>query len=97
MPQTEFLFIGGHADGQRLTLDNPFDFMKIPVISKTRACSVEETTEMVQAVEADTYLMGKIQAGNRKFFYYRHQELNDEEVIRRLLDDYRPPEPDPLA
>jgi hypothetical protein len=82
MTENTFLFIGGPADGRRITVTNPGEDVRyVTPVAPTGFIRGEE--------RIDVYRSSKLGGNSKKFFVYVLDGMTGDEVIASLLKGYR--------
>ena len=85
------LFIGGTADGVMMAIDRRLDPIDMPVRESFPNYSrMDESIDPLHPVnfEVHRYFRMQFEADQRSFFLYVFEELNADEVLRRLIGLY---------
>lgn len=89
---TKCLLLGGPNDGERVDVDTgqrqirimpPFE---VPLISDKPS-----TSPTVEVVKAAIYERRQFRGGDRIFYIYTAEGVDDEDMTERLIDGYRQP------
>ena len=86
MIQKTFLFIGGSKDGEIIALEDPKHVMLFPVrLPMTPSLEPDEPVKH----EHHRYYLERLR-GETVYYLYRYEGLAVDDVMERLLNNYRP-------
>lgn len=86
MEQKAFLFIGGVKDGEIIAIQNPTQTIVMPVqVPQSASLGLGEPVQY----ERHFYTLEEL-AADKTYFIYRYEKLSHDDVMERLLSNYRP-------
>jgi hypothetical protein len=85
------LFIGGVKDGQRIRIEHDRDYVTFPVIlSDPRFLRIDEIPSATVNYRLEEYHTMDLCGDNERFVVYVLKDMTGSDVMKALIENYRP-------